>query len=73
MDDFFAIYDTAKEVFGLTFLVHYDLDEAYIKIHQGEKLIVKAEGSHIEQEALYQQALIRLIAWIKLIKLRESR
>ncbi len=65
MKDFFAVWDVAKDVFGLERKVHIDLEEAYIRITSNNTLRVKVDGTYDDTETMYQIAAIRLLNWVE--------
>ena len=65
MNEFLELYFLVKEKYGLTRIVHVDFNEAYLRVMQQEKIIIRVEGSYDELEYMYLTAAKRLIAWIK--------
>lgn len=65
MDEFFEIWDVAKDRYGLSRLVQIDQERGLIKVWQGDVLIIKVEAEHDENEHLYSLAAERLISWIQ--------
>ena len=65
MDDFFAVWEAAKDKFDLERKVHIDFDEAYIRITSGKMFVMKVEGSYEEVEEMYQTAAYKLLEWIR--------
>ena len=66
MEKFFEVYDIAVKVYGLSRLVHVDLEEAYIRIYQDEQIIVRVDGNFEELEDLYIAAALRLLQWMQM-------
>lgn len=56
----------ARKAYGLERLVHIDFEEAYIRIYQDGRVIVRADGTLDELEELYTQAALRLTQWLQL-------
>lgn len=65
MNEFLELYSLVKEKYGLTRIVHVDFNEAYLRVMQQEKIIIRVDGSYDELEYIYLTAANRLIAWIK--------
>lgn len=65
MGEFFRVWDTARKKYGLERKVHIDLNEAYMRIYQGDQIIVRADGTYNDLEIMYIQAAVRLVAWMQ--------
>lgn len=68
MNEFFSVWDAAKDVFELSRKVYIDLERGLIKIWQDNTQIIKVEvdfEDDIDTEHLYHLAAERLISWIK--------
>ena len=66
MGKFFEVWKLASKAYGLSRIVHIDLEEAYMRIYQDEKIIVRVEGTCEEIEDLYIAAALRLLQWMQM-------
>lgn len=66
MREFFELWKYAKDAYGLSRVIHINLDEAYMKIYQDDTVIVRVEGIPEELDDLYIAAALRLLQWMQL-------
>lgn len=65
MDEFFAVWKAAKDIYGLERKAHIDFEEVYIRIYLDGEVIVRADGIPEELDYVYSQAAQRLAAWVR--------
>ena len=65
MSEFFKVWELAHKIYGLSRLVHVDLEEAYMRIYLEDKIIVRVEGTFDELEDMYIAAALRLLQWMQ--------
>lgn len=65
MDEFFEVYEMAKDALGLSRVTKFTLDEAIMKIFSNGKLIIRVEELPEDREKLYLAAALRLIDYLQ--------
>lgn len=66
MGEFFRVWEIARDKYGLERVVHFDLEEAYMRIYLDGKIIVRVDTSSDDKELLYLQAAKRLLGWMEM-------
>ena len=64
MDEFFEVWSVASKAYGLSRYIYIDFEEAYMRIYQGEIIIVRVEGTYDDLDTLYITAALRLLSWM---------
>jgi len=63
--DFFRVWEKARDKYGLERKVVVNDDEAYIRIYQDKKVIVRSDGTWDNTDHVYEQAAKRLHDWLE--------
>ncbi len=66
MKEFFEIWKYASKAYDLSRFVHIDFETAYMRIYQGDSVIVRVDGTYDEIEDMYIAAALRLLQWMQM-------
>ena len=66
MNESFRLWESIKDNYDFTRVVHVDLKEAWMKIYFDGECVVRIEGIAEELEEMYLQAAKNLMYWIEI-------